>query len=326
MEIKGPWGLYLLRIGRLGTEFALDADIARARSIALTKAYAKMNQSQILGGEAVHDLDQSLQMLRRPFGSSIGLLKKITKRRDQLLKKSASNITKASANAWLEYRYGWKPILMDIDTIVQECGARATFRRREGGSQRLVARSMEKVSCRNVRKDLSAGVPGGSLLRTTGETLTSIDAQVSAGVIYTLVSDVDSEWLAGFLGTRPRDLLPTIWECLPYSFVADWFVNVGDWLNAVIPSPKISVLGNWTTAVRKCRVSICNTVDSTYAGRTNSTSATGSWNQDQVQRIVGSSVAPTPIMTGKPLSLLHTVDALSLSLAPIGRSLAKLKH
>jgi hypothetical protein len=51
----------------------------------------------------------------------------------------------------------------------------------------------------------------------------------------------DTSKLRGLLGSlRSRlnafgisDILPTIWEAIPYSFVIDWFVNVGDMLRSL---------------------------------------------------------------------------------------------
>lgn len=45
-------------------------------------------------------------------------------------------------------------------------------------------------------------------------------------------------------------MLALPWELVPYSFVADWFVNVSTFLNAVIPYLSTRPLGSWTTTRR----------------------------------------------------------------------------
>lgn len=52
--------------------------------------------------------------------------------------------------------------------------------------------------------------------------------------------------MAANLGlSRP---LSTAWELVPYSFVVDWFVNVGAWLDAIQPSLAHKTLGAWVSS------------------------------------------------------------------------------
>jgi hypothetical protein len=50
---------------------------------------------------------------------------------------------------------------------------------------------------------------------------------------------------ADLLQLTPKDFLPTAWDLLPFSFIADYFANIGDIINAV------SLLG--TNYVFTCR-------------------------------------------------------------------------
>jgi hypothetical protein len=37
------------------------------------------------------------------------------------------------------------------------------------------------------------------------------------------------------------------WELIPFSFVADWFVNIGPYVRAITPKVGVHSLGSWTT-------------------------------------------------------------------------------
>jgi hypothetical protein len=43
----------------------------------------------------------------------------------------------------------------------------------------------------------------------------------------------------------------TAWELVPFSFVVDWFVNIGDWLEALTPKLGIKILSEGYTVKRK---------------------------------------------------------------------------
>jgi hypothetical protein len=36
-----------------------------------------------------------------------------------------------------------------------------------------------------------------------------------------------------------------IWEIIPFSFVVDWFANIGGLINALNPNPSYKTLGSW---------------------------------------------------------------------------------
>jgi hypothetical protein len=55
-------------------------------------------------------------------------------------------------------------------------------------------------------------------------------------------------------GITMKGLISTPWELVPYSFVVDWFVNVGDYINALIPSPLYNQLVSGLTTVRTSTV------------------------------------------------------------------------
>lgn len=320
------WNETLTRTGDLisEAEAAIDPLItdygnrfhAQMAEIAIVKAYAKMKQSDVMGGEVLSDLDRTVGMLRRPFGSSVQLLHKMRVKKAWHLKKKSATLAQAASNAWLEYRYGWQPIILDCKAVVK---ASHEFHERFGG--RLVARG----SCRDIwdtsKSFTNLEVVSGYYWPRyfTGTVHSTEECAAHAGVIYDVASRTTTEQLRKMLGGRSADIMPLVWEKIPYSFVADWFVNVGDWLQAITPDPYTSVRASWVTVKRKCIANVSATVicHPTPTSPLTGDAGTSSTTWDTVYRTANPSVPSLPTATNRSLSRLHQVDSMALMVRPI---------
>lgn len=117
---------------------------------------------------------------------------------------------------WLEMQYGWLPAVSDAFEAAKAFEAIS-----EGRSARIVA--VEKVS----RPYKGSAAP----------TIYSYDGNTT--VIKKIVCELEEE-LSASRSLGLLDPLSVVWEILPYSFVFDWFLPVGTYLEnlAVIPSLK----------------------------------------------------------------------------------------
>lgn len=114
------------------------------------------------------------------------------------------------ANAWLEYSYGWKPLLSDIY-----------------GSMELLANTYHmpkalRVSARKLE------------VRTTTPSTHQRDRNVrtvtdSTRVVLEFAEP--TEWTNTMSKTGVSNPALLAWELLPYSFVIDWFVPIGTYLS-----------------------------------------------------------------------------------------------
>lgn len=294
--------------------------------VALVRAYTKMNESSIMGGEILADLDKSVAMLKAPFRESSRLINKMYRRADSL--RSTMTAARAGAKAWLEYRYGWKPIILDMETAIKEA---STFREKLD-RQRLVARSSEKYSRKTTnvfyRRPLLSPYSGW---KATGSVQSEDSVRAHAGVIYGVENRTSSEKLLKILGYRPRDLPATLWEVTPYSFVVDWFANVGDWLQAITPVPGIEVQGSWVTLICEANTYYSGGALEVQVAVPDLRWAAGTWGAStilskDVVRYCNPRLSNTPSLTVREPSVLHAVDGLSLSLGQLSRQLGRLRH
>lgn len=289
----------------------------------INSVYAKMKAAPILSGEILLDLDKTVSMLRHPFKRSRDLLGKMRRYKLQRLGKTTASAARASSDAWLEYRYGWQPIIIDCETATNEVRKHRAYKDR----RRLVVRDGMTLS---YSKDKSFSFNNGTY-SGTGSVSEKLESRHNAGLLYDVVSQSASQHLQEVLGYRPGDLSVTFWERVPYSFVVDWFVGVGDWLQAVTPVPGLSVQGSWYTVVDTWEKDIpsgpVSRTVSTGTPRTY-TGSYGRYHQKVVKysRTCGLSPSILPVLTGNSLSKLHSIDALALSVGRILTDLKGLKH
>lgn len=297
------------------------------------KAYAKINESDILTGELLSDLGKTVGMLKHPFKSATTLLWKIEKRRRKLEKqrsvsqviatglKKVHKVSSPASQAWLEYRYGWKPIILDTIKIIKEVGKK----RDNLDKLRLVSRAGSKRE-----RKRSGSWPATATISCSGAYTDSLRTRVDVGVIYDVKNRETSDQLMGFLGIRPRDILPTVWEIIPFSFVIDWFVGIGDWLQAISPAPGVSIRGWWCTQISDD--SYTRSGGYAYFTPPASNAWKGSFGSESVTnfsmtRIVNQPLTFTPTVRGfNTISRLHQIDALALLNKPITAMLGKLRH
>lgn len=123
-----------------------------------------------------------------------------------------------AANLWLEWQYGWSPLLGDIGKAVEDF-----FKDPPPTLMRVTAKGTESsanVEVRNVSFDICKF---GSL---------SFPAhyQIARAIELKYVSlyRCDMPKLVALSSAGIADPATTVWEAVPFSFVADWFVNVGD--------------------------------------------------------------------------------------------------
>lgn len=302
-------------------------------SLAVVNAYQRMNAAALCTGETLRDLDSTIQMLRSPFKGVTNLVRKILTTRGRMLKRTrrsgakaartTRDLLKANSDAWLEHRYGWKPLLLDIDAIAEEM-----HRKIDAVVTRRVARSEERVS-----RSASMVFDASAVAQRTGVNYLTEEVRVCVGVIYLVENRQASDIVGKFLGTRPRDLPATVWEMIPYSFVADWFVNVGSWLQAVTPDPHARVIGSWqTTITNTVRTCQCDRwwwdqpIQPSGYLRNMGYGGSSVRSDTTIERVPNPGLPSTPVLTRKPLSVLHSVDALTLSTQQILKGLRLVRH
>lgn len=309
-----------------GTDPAFDAKIVQMRNFSIVEAYAKISKCNIMSGEILSDLGKTLSMLRKPFASVQDTILKIHKKRAWYMKtKSKTNdLKKATTNAWLEYRYGFAPAMMDAAEAMSLC--------ERGQAPKKPVNLVMRAGCqggslKNV--PVSATLPGTAVV--SGMATFDRKCAVSAGVIFRVDNLNTFQGLGKSLGLRATDLPATLWETTPYSFVVDWFVGVGSWIQAITPDPQVTILGNWVTSVDKSLNSYKDLLGTLYVATTPATTykawATPSDTKScTVKRLCNYPLPLTPVVNPDIGTLLQLTDGLALSAGGIISGLRKLKH
>lgn len=112
------------------------------------------------------------------------------------------------SDGWLELQYGWKPLVQDVYTLADQIARSDKPRQR-------------KIVARHSIPMIANSVPGAQFQATGG-------GSVSKQIIAYITEDIPS-WPQA-LGLMDPEIVA--WELVPFSFVVDWFIPVGNWLKA----------------------------------------------------------------------------------------------
>lgn len=190
-------------------------------AVTLDSAMAKIYEQIRGNSNTVVDLAESgatLKMLRNALGVKKQLKKFFTEivrdKKFNRLSKGQRRLDYASEK-WLEYRYGWMPLISSTYEAIRQLGTKV-----DGGLVTVSARSSRAISDEVLVSGngsyLNPRIGYNAYLRFRTELC--IQFKLPAGhQIY--------DWTS-------LNPIGIAWELAPLSFVADWFVNVGDMLSA----------------------------------------------------------------------------------------------
>jgi len=278
-----------------------SAEFADAISVASTQAWDEANQHTADVLVDIAEMRQLLRMLRDPIQSTSSLLKKI-----QLGKRGVKDLTSQDAidyanKLWLQYRFGIRPLVSTVNGVVKALG---NFRKKK----RITSRGKY-----NLKKEqlFTGNVPGG--IFSFGYTEQATDEYfVRTGLVIEEITSLSQE-----LGVDASGMLALPWELVPFSFVADWFANVNDFLGALVPYLTKDPLASWTTTTRRQTTVFTVTGSSIVSGWTMQRYATEvrSVYLEEKIRMVGLAaprIAWKPQGIQKVLNDLRVVDSFAL--------------
>lgn len=201
----------------------------------------KAGYNSISGGVFLGELRRTLDMIRNPAkGLRVGMqhwLQAVQKRstryctarnrttwRSSCIKRMNADL----ADLWLEYSFGWSPLISDT-----KAGAEALARLINGEIRYTTARgsgSDEQGSVTTAKAYLP-GMPGSVFLETQSVTRQLARVHIY-GAVRAKAQGPTMENAMGLFGFKIEEFVPTVWNLLPYSFLSDYFLNVGDILEA----------------------------------------------------------------------------------------------
>jgi hypothetical protein len=181
--------------------------------------------------ESLAELDKTVGMFERPISRISRTLNRAAqaKREGKFLGYTVDGVS----NLWLAYRYGIVPALNDIQGIVDGL--------------------KEKTEKRRATTRAKKGFEVSKTIGGTGVlSILTMTYQVKVTESYTVRAmslDEFSTSLWENIGFTQKGLITVPWELVKYSFVADWFVNIGDFIGAIVPAFGYHNLGSAMTVI-----------------------------------------------------------------------------
>lgn len=206
----------------------IEVDPKRISALRM-QAYAKLNSSGTGLGESLAEAGQVLSMVRSPLKGLSNILRNCVwnARRGKF-----RNLRDASS-AWLEYRYGWFPLVSTIKALIKPL--------KTDGLLDIAAKT-ETVLPSTSAPGWSFPVAMESNYVSFRGIRTSLERTTERYRLYYRV--IDPQLYRGFHHGSTLFQAPQLfWELVPLSFVVDWWFNVGDCIAAMTPNPSVSIEG-----------------------------------------------------------------------------------
>lgn len=150
-----------------------------------------------------------------------------------VIKRMIRELTEKGRRKYLEFRYGIRPVIYDMNNIVNALAIRPPERSTSRGFGSLVRESKDTYT-----DDLTF-----VSVRVVTQRSASVNATVRAGVLFDIPSCLTRE-IHNF---GLDDLPETLWELVPFSFIVDWFYNVGNVIAACTPEIGVRELARFHT-------------------------------------------------------------------------------
>lgn len=201
-------------------------DSAEASAIAAVVRQIKQVNRKFQGGTFLGELGETVRMLKNParalqegVGDYLSTLRKRAKNRPDTAARK-----RILADTWLEYSFGWVPLLHDIDDGVKAVTATLRDEKRPR-LQRVFGKG----------KQSSSTSESGSVIS---------NGPLNVGVVTTYTAEADVRYYGmvrcfnpssdafRHYGVSLNDFAPTAWELVPWSFFVDYFANIGDIIDA----------------------------------------------------------------------------------------------
>lgn len=173
---------------------------------AVTKLYDQMRSSELNLALTIGERKESAKMLRKALQATASVVRSARAVRRQLL----TNPSLLASNLWLQAKYGWLPLYGDVYAAVN-------WHFHLFSEMRFEAKAGRTVEWKDsVPSNWCGNVP---IKRKHGER-----CQI---IVYAGVTNSDAYNLSRITSLNP---LSIAWELVPFSFVADWFVDIGGYL------------------------------------------------------------------------------------------------
>lgn len=204
---------------------------ADAKALQVFVNQIRQVQTTFQGGVFLGELGETIRMLTSPAKSLreglAGYLATLKKRKRSLkrvsLKKRLASANRILADTWLEYSFGWKPTLHDIDDAAKLLANRLASSPKW---QPVFARGVDEYTASNRVESLS-----GSLIQSISH---RVDYVTRQEVLYRGQVSLEHPYtkMTYHSGLGLNDFVPTVWELIPYSFLVDYFANIGAIISA----------------------------------------------------------------------------------------------
>lgn len=169
---------------------------------------------------------------------------------------SRKSTSQTASGLWLERKYGWLPLLRDVHDSVSAMDENLS-RRRSPSVVSTVHVSKSRVE--NSQRDFD--------LQGSPRILGHGNLQIRHTRRLTLryrISDLSAYTAASFGLTNPASLA---WELIPFSFVADWFVPVGDYLSTLDAGIGIEILTGFQSSKYVEEAMVTSATSNDFNGR-----------------------------------------------------------
>lgn len=232
-----------------------DGDLERALRPFTQTAILEASQSASLNSRQYGDVlatvsaleaKETYSMVRNVFVTGYNLIFSFYKNAKR------GNISGAAddlSDAWLQYRYGWRPFIGEIQALHELLTRDRSVRIHSSyGGKRF-----------NIPDTINIGyidVKDGSNTLTLSIDIHSADTVVKVGYNYLNTENSRNDSLLSQLGLDSEQILSTVWELIPFSFVVDFVFNIGDMLSESQHRDEIKAFNHYVSTILQHRLKV----------------------------------------------------------------------